>query len=128
MQKWLFLAKGRANSCIILPYDENITVIVVFSPVQQGEQFGTLSIFSNDPNSPNKTIVLLGEGYTVSPAFDRIMYASSGPQNGGELLSVNKETTRSDYWTKLKVEITRITKYNGIVVSCGWNPDNFAGW
>ncbi len=75
-----------------LNYNEYLTVIVVFSPVQQGEQFGALSILSNDPNSPNKTVVLVGEGYTISPAFDRIMYASSGAQNGGEILSVNKET------------------------------------
>ena len=75
-----------------LNYNEYITVIVVFSPVQQGEQFGTLSILSNDPNSPNKTIVLVGGGYTINPALDRVMYASSGAQNGGEILSVNKET------------------------------------
>lgn len=36
-------------------------------------------------------------------------------------LSVNNETTRSDYWTKLKYEISRVTKENGIVICCGWN-------
>jgi len=75
-----------------LDYDENIAVIVVFSPVQQGEQFGTLSIFSNDPDSPNKTMVLKGEGYIVNPALDRVMYASSGLQNEGHILSINKNS------------------------------------
>jgi Zn-dependent metalloprotease len=50
-----------------LNYEELITVKVVFSPTQQGVQFGTLSILSNDPNTPNKTVVLKGEGYTISP-------------------------------------------------------------
>lgn len=36
-------------------------------------------------------------------------------------LSVNSETTRSDYWTKQKKEIARIIKPNGIVISFGWN-------
>ncbi len=35
--------------------------------------------------------------------------------------TVNMETTQSSFWAKLKVEISRITKTNGIVVSCGWN-------
>ena len=75
-----------------LNYDENISVKIVYSPVQQGEQFGTLSISSNDAATPNKTVVLIGEGYTINPAFDRVMYASSGALNGGEILSVNTET------------------------------------
>jgi len=71
---------------------QNITVIVAFSPVQQGEQFGTLSIFSNDPASPNKTLILKGKGYTINPALDSVMYASSGPQNEGNILSINKNS------------------------------------
>jgi len=36
-------------------------------------------------------------------------------------LSVNSKTTRSDYWTKLKREITRILKVGGVCISFGWN-------
>jgi hypothetical protein len=75
-----------------LNYDESITVKVVFSPDQQGVQFGSLSISSNDPNTPIKTIGLKGTGYTINPAYDKVMYASSGALNGGEILSVNTET------------------------------------
>jgi len=71
---------------------KNITVIVVFSPSQHGEQFRTLSISSNDPNTPNKILVLKGKGFTINPALDRVMYASSGALNGGEILSINTET------------------------------------
>jgi len=36
-------------------------------------------------------------------------------------LSVNKEMTQSSFWSKLKNEIQRIIKPNGIVLSFGWN-------
>ena len=36
-------------------------------------------------------------------------------------LTVNMQTTQSSYWTKLKVEISRITKVGGAVITCGWN-------
>jgi hypothetical protein len=37
--------------------------------------------------------------------------------------TVNMQTTQSSFWSKLKDEITRITKPNGIVISCGWNSN-----
>ena len=36
-------------------------------------------------------------------------------------MSVNKTTTQSSYWSKQKIEISRITKKEGIVISFGWN-------
>jgi hypothetical protein len=36
-------------------------------------------------------------------------------------MTVNNETTRSDFWTKLKAEVSRIIKKDGIVASFGWN-------
>lgn len=36
-------------------------------------------------------------------------------------MSVNMETTQSSFWKKLKVEIGRIVKKDGIVISCAWN-------
>ena len=35
--------------------------------------------------------------------------------------TVNMQTTQVSFWVDLKQEIGRITKQNGIVVSCGWN-------
>tara|TARA_R100000808_G_C2069475_1_gene97586 strand:+ start:136 stop:666 length:531 start_codon:yes stop_codon:yes gene_type:complete len=35
--------------------------------------------------------------------------------------TVNMETTQSVFWTKLKKEISRITKINSKVISFGWN-------
>lgn len=36
-------------------------------------------------------------------------------------VEVTNETTRSDWWTKHKKEISRIIKPNGLVLSFGWN-------
>lgn len=35
--------------------------------------------------------------------------------------TVNMQTTQSTYWTRLKKEISRILKPNGIVITCAWN-------
>ena len=35
--------------------------------------------------------------------------------------TVNMETTQASYWAKQKEQISRIVKYNGIFVTCGWN-------
>lgn len=36
-------------------------------------------------------------------------------------MTVNRETTQDSYWSKQKAEIQRITRTNGVVISCGWN-------
>ncbi len=38
-------------------------------------------------------------------------------------MTVNRETTQSSYWSKQKVQISRIVRLNGIVISCGWNSN-----
>lgn len=38
-------------------------------------------------------------------------------------LTVNMETTQSSFWSKMKDEIKRIVKPDGIVVSFGWNSN-----
>ena len=35
--------------------------------------------------------------------------------------TVNIKTTQSSYWSNMKKEIRRITKMDGIVISCAWN-------
>ena len=36
-------------------------------------------------------------------------------------MTVNMQTTQSSFWTRLKTQIKRVTKTNGIVICCGWN-------
>lgn len=38
-------------------------------------------------------------------------------------MTVNRETTQSSYWNKQKVQISRIVRLGGIVISCGWNSN-----
>ena len=35
--------------------------------------------------------------------------------------TVNMQTTQASYWSKLKVEIGRIVKPGGTVITCAWN-------
>lgn len=37
--------------------------------------------------------------------------------------SVNMETTQSSFWSKMKIEVARITKPNGIVLCFGWSTN-----
>lgn len=37
--------------------------------------------------------------------------------------TVNMETTQSSFWGKLKIEIARVSKPNGLVISFGWNTN-----
>lgn len=38
-------------------------------------------------------------------------------------MTVNRETTQSSYWSKQKVQISRIVRPGGITISCGWNSN-----
>lgn len=38
-------------------------------------------------------------------------------------MTVNMQTTQASYWRKLKDEIQRIVKPNGLVISFGWNTN-----
>ena len=75
-----------------LDYNEGIIIKIVFTPTQEGIQTGNLSVTSNDPANPTKTIIVQGNGYIIAPAFDKVMYASSGLQNYGNTLYLNKQT------------------------------------
>lgn len=35
--------------------------------------------------------------------------------------TVNMETTQASYWKRQKVEIARVTKKGGVVITCAWN-------
>ncbi|MCH7974409.1 MAG: T9SS type A sorting domain-containing protein, partial [Bacteroidetes bacterium] len=61
-----------------------------FNPTAPDSVQETFLVNCNDPNFVGFT--LSGNGFVINPAFDRVMYASSGPQNDGNLLSVVKES------------------------------------
>ncbi len=75
---------------IILPgFQSTATIKIIFDATQEGLSTGTLTVGSNDNQSPSKTITLLGNGYVIHPAVSNIIYASSGIKNQGKLLQIN---------------------------------------
>ena len=69
---------------------DSLSLDFTFSPTVAGDAEENFIVTSNDPNFEGFT--LMAHGYIIYPALDKVMYASSGPQNNGEILSVNKET------------------------------------
>lgn len=58
------------------------------------------------------------DGVLYDPPFSVRQVAECYKQFGYE---VTAETTRADWWTKHKKEISRLVKPNGKVISFGWN-------
>jgi hypothetical protein len=71
-------------------YDDSLSLEFTFSPTVAGEAQEIFTLTSNDPDFAGFT--LMGNGFVVNPAFDKVMYASSGSQNDGNILTINKET------------------------------------
>ena len=74
---------------LTLDYDETISVKIVFNPANEGEQAGLLSVSSNDPADPTKTLVLKGTGYTITPAVSGAIYSITS-QTNSLLLTLNQ--------------------------------------
>jgi hypothetical protein len=60
------------------------------SPTVAGVCSELYTIFCNDPDFSG--ISLEGNGYNMDPAEEKTIYASSGIQNNGEILTINKTT------------------------------------
>ncbi|MCH7965765.1 MAG: M6 family metalloprotease domain-containing protein [Bacteroidetes bacterium] len=71
-------------------YDDSLSLEFIFSPTAVGDAQEIFTVTSNDPGFVGFT--LLGNGFVINPAFDRVMYSSSGAQNDGNILTINKKT------------------------------------
>ena len=69
---------------------DSLSLNFTFSPTMPDSVEETFLVTSNDPSFTGFT--LSGHGYVINPAGTKLMYASSGPQNGGNLLLVNTQT------------------------------------
>lgn len=58
-----------------LDYLETLNLKIAFTPTQAGTTFGTISVFSDDPTTPEKHLTLRGDGFSVAPAVDDQIYA-----------------------------------------------------
>jgi hypothetical protein len=71
---------------------DEFSISIAFTPTEPGEVIESLNISSNDPVNPVKAVALTGNGYFVNPALTGILYASTGTNSNGKILSVNKNT------------------------------------
>ncbi|MCH7771195.1 MAG: hypothetical protein IIA49_09290, partial [Bacteroidetes bacterium] len=62
---------------------DSLSLEFTFSPTVAGDAEENFIVTSNDPNFEGFT--LMAHGYIIYPALDKVMYASSGPQNDGEI-------------------------------------------
>jgi len=69
---------------------DSLEIDFSFSPTVPGDTTVEYTISSNDPNFSGFT--LTGNGYSMYPALDKTIYASTGNQNNGDILIIDKTT------------------------------------
>ncbi len=83
-----FIRTSNNTFPIVLSSYDSITVEVTFSPEAAGDFDETLLINSDDPNLTG--LHLQGHSYDMLQAYTGFFYASSGSQNNGDILTVDK--------------------------------------
>jgi len=69
---------------------DSLELKFTFSPTLAGLASELFPITNNDPNFLG--ITLIGNGYIMYPALDKTIYASSGIQNNGNILTIDETT------------------------------------
>ncbi len=100
------------ESSISLPYTlssyDSLTLEFSFSPSDIGSVSEDYPLSTNDPNFTS--IKMTGNGYIIYPAIDKEIYASSGTQNNGQILTIDETTGAGNIvGESLFDEITGIT-------------------
>jgi len=75
---------------ITLASYDSLEVEFSFSPTVAGDTTVEYTISSNDPSFSGLT--LQGNGYSMYPALDKTIYASTGSQNNGDIITIDKTT------------------------------------
>jgi len=91
-------------------YDDSLSLPFTFSPTVTDSVEETFPINSNDPNFEGFT--LTGHGYVINPALDKVMYASSGAQNDGNILFINTGTGEGT-----NIGLSSFTNISGLTIS-----------
>ncbi|NNG28041.1 MAG: T9SS type A sorting domain-containing protein, partial [Ignavibacteriaceae bacterium] len=69
---------------------DSLEIEFSFSPTVPGDTTVEYTISSNDPVFTGLT--LTGNGYNMFPVLDKTIYASTGSQNNGDILTIDKTT------------------------------------
>ena len=74
----------------IISLNDSLIIHMVFTPSQVGIFQQNLAITSNDNNYPG--LSLTGRAYKINEAADNSLYASSGSNDSGKILTINPQT------------------------------------
>ncbi len=69
---------------------DSLEIEFSFSPTVPGDTTVEYTVSSNDPSFSGLTIT--GNGYNMFPALDKTIYASTGSQNNGDIITIDKTT------------------------------------
>ena len=67
---------------------DSLTLEFTYTPTQVGSVSGLYPVTSNDPSFTG--ITLTGNGFQIVPAIEKTIYGSSGPENNGDIISIDK--------------------------------------
>ncbi len=85
-----FNLKSTISFPLTLASYDSVTLEFSFSPTTEGNVSIVYPVTSNDPQFNG--IQLSGTGYDIVPATEKTFYASSGPQNTGNVLTIDPVT------------------------------------
>lgn len=89
-QAGLFNLKDSFTFPLTLATYDSVTLHFKFSPTQTGLFQGNISVVNNDPMFTGITV--MGRGYTINSAQSNILYAASGVNDSGKILTINPQT------------------------------------
>jgi len=75
---------------LYLPRNASLKINLIFTSAAQSSVTDTLKIFSNDPLTPIKSVLL--RGYTLHPAQEGVVYAVTGLLSNGAFLSLDPDS------------------------------------
>lgn len=124
-------AMPNSNTFLIKPIKDLIQKYLYGCSIDPFANTSKLATITNDLNPAYKTDFCLDALDFVASfpndSIDVVLFDPPySPRQVSECykaldMTVNKETTQSSFWSNLKREIARLTRQNGIVITCGWN-------
>ncbi len=73
-------------------YLDTYEIRVAFVPSASGAVQDTLTISSNDPQSPQTAIALNGSGFTIAPAAEGVIYGVTGSAANGVVITIDQHS------------------------------------
>src|ERR1035437_10008016 len=107
----------------IISLNDSLIIHMVFTPSQVGIFQQNLAITSNDNNYPG--LSLTGRAYKINEAADNSLYASSGSNDSGKILTINPQTGGgTNLGTSLYTEVRSIAVHPKTKIIYGISSNN----